>query len=76
MGGFYLVFRRGCSMAEIWDIEDDANRGASPACERLYVHPEPYFRRVFRNEQFDVLKVLNEPSHDQKGNFDKHKQTV
>ena len=48
-------------MAEIWDIEDAANRGKTPTCERLYEHPGPYFRRVFRNEQYDVLQVLDTP---------------
>lgn len=48
-------------MAEIWDVEDVDNRGKTPACERLYEHPGPYFRRVFRNEQYDVLQVLDTP---------------
>ena len=56
------VCSRGCSMAEIWDIEDEVNRGKVPACERLYVEPAPFFRRVFRNEQYDVLQVIKTPS--------------
>ena len=55
-------------MAEIWDIEDEVNQGGVPVCERLYARPEPYFRRVFRNEQYDVLEVLDETltSHENK----------
>lgn len=45
-------------MADIWDVEDVENRGKVPACQRLYEHPEPYFRRVFRNEQYDVLELV------------------
>lgn len=51
--------RQGCSMAEIWDIEDKANRGeTTPACTKLKESPEPYFKRVFQNNVYQVLKVL------------------
>jgi Q-cell neuroblast polarisation len=56
---FFSFGSRGCSMAEIWDIEDAVNRGKTPTCERLYQHPGPYFRRLFRNEQYDVIQVLD-----------------
>ena len=52
-------------MAEIWDIEDSVNRRRQPVCERLAYKPEPYFRRVFRNHQYDILKVLPMPSGDE-----------
>jgi hypothetical protein len=45
-------------MADVWDVEDVENRGKVPACQRLYEHPEPFFRRVFRNEHFDVLELV------------------
>ena len=52
----------GCSMAEIWDIEDEENRGKSPTCQLLYKDPGPYFQRVFRNKVYDVLLVLDKPA--------------
>lgn len=53
-----LLFREGCGMAEIWDIEDKKNRHESvQACTKLRERPEPYFSRVFRNDIYDVLKV-------------------
>lgn len=53
-----LLFREGCGMAEIWDIEDKKNRHETvQACTKLRERPEPYFSRVFRNDIYDVLKV-------------------
>jgi len=52
-------------MAEIWDIEDVVNRHQQPVCERLAYKPEPYFRRAFRNHQYDVLEVVQEPPGEQ-----------
>jgi len=57
--------RTGCGMAEIWDIEDAANQHQQPVCERLAYQPEPYFRRVFRNHQYDVLQVVQTPPGEQ-----------
>ncbi|KAK6166714.1 hypothetical protein SNE40_023346 [Patella caerulea] len=48
----------GCMMPEIWDIEDVENRGKTPVCMKLKEKPGPYFKRVFRNVFYDVLKVL------------------
>jgi len=48
-------------MAEIWDIEDSVNRGRQPVCERVAYQPEPYFHRVFRNHQYDVVEVVEAP---------------
>ncbi|XP_053374702.1 probable C-mannosyltransferase DPY19L1 [Mercenaria mercenaria] len=51
--------RQGCSMAEIWDIEDEENRGeTTPACTKLKESPGPYFKTVFKNNVYQVLKVL------------------
>ncbi|XP_033761456.1 probable C-mannosyltransferase DPY19L1 [Pecten maximus] len=47
----------GCSMPEIWDIEDKANRGKQPLCQKLLHNAEPHFKRVFRNNVYQVLKV-------------------
>ncbi|XP_035828642.1 probable C-mannosyltransferase DPY19L1 isoform X2 [Aplysia californica] len=49
--------RPGCSMPEIWDLEDVQNRNASPACQLLSKKPEPHFKRVFRNNVYEVLKL-------------------
>ena len=57
--------RRGCGMAEIWDLEDTDNRHRQPVCELLAYQPEPYFRRVFRNHQYDILQVVSSPPSDQ-----------
>lgn len=47
----------GCSMPEIWDIEDKVNQGKQPLCQKLLNNPEPHFKRVFRNNVYQVLKV-------------------
>ncbi|KAI0208676.1 putative C-mannosyltransferase DPY19L1 [Lamellibrachia satsuma] len=49
---------RGCSMAEIWDIEDETNRGKEKTCTRLHQNPGRHFKRVFRNKIYDVLRVV------------------
>ena len=46
-------------MAEIWDIEDEKNRGETPACSKLKEDPKPYFTGVFRNNIYAVLKLNN-----------------
>ncbi|XP_060597502.1 probable C-mannosyltransferase DPY19L1 [Ruditapes philippinarum] len=51
--------RQGCSMAEIWDIEDEENRGeTTPACTKMKDNPGPHFKTVFKNNVYQVLKVL------------------
>ncbi|XP_060064566.1 probable C-mannosyltransferase DPY19L1 [Ylistrum balloti] len=47
----------GCSMPEIWDIEDEVNRGKQPLCQKLLFNSEPHFKRVFRNSVYQVLKL-------------------
>ena len=44
-------------MPEIWDIEDIENRGKTPACIKMMENPEPYFKNVFRNNVYNILKV-------------------
>ena len=53
--------RKGCGMAEVWDIEDTENHGKMPVCARLHKTPEPYFKTVFRNKMYDVLEVIQDP---------------
>ncbi|XP_067649500.1 protein C-mannosyl-transferase DPY19L1-like [Haliotis asinina] len=50
--------KEGCSMPEIWDTEDIENRGKTPYCEIVRDHPEPYFKRVFMNNVYQVLKLV------------------
>ena len=45
-------------MAEIYDIEDVENRGKPPICSILKTDPSPHFQRVFKNDVYQVLKVL------------------
>ena len=47
----------GCQMAEIWDLEDKDNRGKEPLCSIMQRDPKPYFKRVFKNSVYQVLKV-------------------
>ncbi|CAC5389761.1 Probable C-mannosyltransferase DPY19L1,Probable C-mannosyltransferase DPY19L2,C-mannosyltransferase dpy-19 [Mytilus coruscus] len=48
----------GCQMAEIWDLEDRKNRGKEPLCSILQRDPKPYFKTVFKNAVYSVLKVI------------------
>ncbi|XP_038246045.1 probable C-mannosyltransferase DPY19L1 isoform X1 [Dermochelys coriacea] len=50
----------GCSMPEIWDVEEPANAGKIPLCNRMSKDPRPYFNPVFQNSIYRVLKVTRE----------------
>ncbi|XP_010581067.1 PREDICTED: probable C-mannosyltransferase DPY19L1 isoform X5 [Haliaeetus leucocephalus] len=50
----------GCSMPEIWDVEDPANSGKIPLCTLMSKDSRPYFITVFENSNYRVLKVLKE----------------
>uniref|UniRef100_A0A8C5NYP9 Dpy-19 like 2 n=1 Tax=Jaculus jaculus TaxID=51337 RepID=A0A8C5NYP9_JACJA len=47
----------GCSMLEIWDIEDPSNAANAPLCRVLLKDARPYFTTVFQNSIYRVLKV-------------------
>ncbi|XP_028904498.1 probable C-mannosyltransferase DPY19L1 isoform X2 [Ornithorhynchus anatinus] len=47
----------GCSMLEIWDVEDPANAGRAPLCNILIEDPRPHFTTVFQNNIYKVLRV-------------------
>eukprot|EP00794_Sanderia_malayensis_P003469 gene3469-3966_t len=49
-------YKPGCSLPEIWDIEDPANKGKTPCCTILQLNAQP-FSELFRNKQYLVLKV-------------------
>uniref|UniRef100_A0A8C9N5B6 Dpy-19 like C-mannosyltransferase 1 n=1 Tax=Serinus canaria TaxID=9135 RepID=A0A8C9N5B6_SERCA len=50
----------GCSMPEIWDVEDPANRGKIPLCTLMSKDSRPYFITVFENSNYKVLKIPKE----------------
>uniref|UniRef100_A0A803YAZ4 Dpy-19 like C-mannosyltransferase 1 n=1 Tax=Meleagris gallopavo TaxID=9103 RepID=A0A803YAZ4_MELGA len=50
----------GCSMPEIWDVEDPANSGRIPLCTLMSQDSRPYFITVFENSNYRVLKIPNE----------------
>ncbi|XP_058039339.1 probable C-mannosyltransferase DPY19L1 isoform X5 [Ahaetulla prasina] len=50
----------GCSMPEIWDIEDLTNAGKIPLCNLMCKDSRPYFRTVFNNNIFKILEVTRE----------------
>ncbi|EPQ08887.1 Protein dpy-19 like protein 2 [Myotis brandtii] len=47
----------GCSMLEIWDLEDPSNAANPPLCSALLKDARPYFTVVFQNSMYRVLKV-------------------
>ncbi|XP_008839436.1 probable C-mannosyltransferase DPY19L2 [Nannospalax galili] len=47
----------GCSMLEIWDVEDPSNAANPPLCSVLLRDARPYFTTVFQNSMYRVLKV-------------------
>nr|XP_031311034.1 probable C-mannosyltransferase DPY19L2 isoform X2 [Camelus dromedarius] len=47
----------GCSMLEIWDVEDPSNSASPPLCSVLLKDARPYFTTVFQNSMYRVLKV-------------------
>lgn len=49
--------RPGCSMPEIWDIENPENVGKTPLCTHMSRNSRPYFTTVFSNDVYKVLKV-------------------
>ncbi|XP_069586367.1 protein C-mannosyl-transferase DPY19L1 [Ranitomeya imitator] len=49
--------KTGCTMSEIWDIEDPSNVGKSPLCSILAKESLPHFVTLFENNVYKVLKV-------------------
>ncbi|KAK1880968.1 putative C-mannosyltransferase DPY19L1 [Dissostichus eleginoides] len=49
--------RPGCSMPEIWDIEDSQYVGKVPLCNHMSRSSRPHFTTVFSNDIYKVLKV-------------------
>ncbi|GAB5568683.1 probable C-mannosyltransferase DPY19L1 isoform X1 [Prionailurus iriomotensis] len=55
-----IVEGPGCSMPEIWDVEDPANAGKPPLCNLLVKDSKPHFTTVFQNSVYKVLEVIEE----------------
>lgn len=55
--------RPGCSMPEIWDVEDPVNLGKTPVCTLLSRDTHPHFITVFHNNVYKVLKVPKAATH-------------
>lgn len=53
-----IAFRKGCTMPEIWDVEDPDNAGKEPLCITINRKSEPYFKKVYHNDKFQVFKIL------------------
>ncbi|XP_012680040.1 dpy-19-like 1, like [Clupea harengus] len=49
--------RPGCSMPEIWDLEDPDNSGKAPLCSIMARDTRPHFATVFQNSIYKVLRV-------------------
>uniref|UniRef100_A0A8C5W9X4 Dpy-19 like C-mannosyltransferase 1 n=1 Tax=Leptobrachium leishanense TaxID=445787 RepID=A0A8C5W9X4_9ANUR len=47
----------GCSMSEIWDIEDPSNAGKTPLCSILKQKILPQFHTTFQNNIYKVLQL-------------------
>lgn len=47
----------GCSMPEIWDVEDAENAGKVPLCTLMSRDSRPHFSAVFHNNIYKVLRV-------------------
>ncbi|XP_027719756.1 probable C-mannosyltransferase DPY19L1 [Vombatus ursinus] len=50
----------GCSMPEIWDVEDPSNAGKTPLCSILVKDSRPHFTTAFQNRIYKVLEVIKE----------------
>jgi len=66
MGVNYAIFesgwcsrgpKTGCSMPEIWDQVDPANRGRPALCDVLRTSQVAPFQVVYENQQYRVFKV-------------------
>ncbi|XP_064645392.1 protein C-mannosyl-transferase DPY19L1-like [Lineus longissimus] len=47
----------GCTMLDTWDADDVENRNRPSTCVELFKKPEPYFKAVFKNNAYVILKL-------------------
>ncbi|EHB04782.1 dpy-19-like protein 2 [Heterocephalus glaber] len=59
----FVRTKPGCSMLEIWDMEDPSNSANPSLCRTLLQDERPYFTTVFQNAVYRVLKVNREADH-------------
>ncbi|OCT99930.1 probable C-mannosyltransferase DPY19L1 [Xenopus laevis] len=53
----------GCSLPEIWDIEDPENVGKVPLCSMMGKESRPHFLTVFNNGVYKVLSLRGSKKH-------------
>uniref|UniRef100_A0A4W5K8N9 Dpy-19 like C-mannosyltransferase 1 n=1 Tax=Hucho hucho TaxID=62062 RepID=A0A4W5K8N9_9TELE len=51
-------------MPEIWDVEDQENRGKLPLCTLLSTDSRPHFTTMFENKVYKVLKIPKAAKYD------------
>ncbi|XP_063090048.1 probable C-mannosyltransferase DPY19L2 isoform X6 [Cavia porcellus] len=56
----FVKTKPGCSMLEIWDLEDPSNAASPSLCSSLLQDERPYFTTMFYNAMYRVLKVNRE----------------
>ena len=49
--------RDGCALPQVYDIEDVEYRSNKPVCEILKNKPTPYFKQIFKNAHYTILKL-------------------
>ena len=53
----FLFFRVGCSLPEVWDVEDVENRKKEPCCSVLERGNLGLFKLLYRNDVYTLLKL-------------------
>ena len=56
--------RDGCALPQVYDLEDVPYRKNKPFCEILRNNPEPYFKEVFKNQHYTILKINKSLSYE------------
>ena len=49
--------RDGCALPQVYDLEDTEFRQNKPVCEILRTKPAPYFKEIFKNQHYTILKL-------------------
>ena len=47
----------GCALPVVYDLEDVEYRGKQPCCAIIRDNPEPFFKALFKNQHYTVLKI-------------------
>lgn len=53
----FVFFRVGCSLPEVWDVEDVENRTKEPCCSVLARGSLGLFKPLYRNDVYTLLKL-------------------